>query len=60
MHIVLKTKEGEKRIEASEATIEELREWVNQAPDSSTRTLRKKLMYAFLYSKPPNIPKSKK
>jgi Trm5-related predicted tRNA methylase len=58
MEIILKTSEGEKRINVDKATHDELREWVNQAPDEKAKTLRKKLMYVFLYSNSHKKPES--
>ena len=40
-------------ISASEATKEQIRDWINQAPDNSNRQIRKQMMHAYMYGAGP-------
>ena len=40
-------------IPVTKATTEQIVEWINQAPDSTNRNLRKSMMHGFLYNMRP-------
>ena len=40
-------------VPVDKATTEQIAEWINQAPDSANRNLRKSMMHGFLYNMGP-------